>query len=539
LESDVLGSVGYKNDVRVGVVGCGAWGASHLRTWSALGCLEAAADLDPIKRDAVCTNYPGVECRASIEPLLIGNTIDAIVIATPAATHAELALQALEAGKDVLVEKPLALSVADAEKLAETAEERGRILMVDHVLEYHPAVVRLRQLLGDGTLGRIRYMYSHRLNLGLVRTEESALWSFAPHDLALLHGMVGDAPDTVACHGGAYLNPEVADVTLTTLSFPGSIRAHVFVSWLHPFKEHRFIVVGEREMAVFDDTEPWAEKLTRYPHLVEWVDGRVPIARRAEAIREPLVEIEPPRAACEHFLECIRTRRRPRTDAASGLAVIRVLDAADRSLAAGGVPIQLNPSVMASVFIHPTATVDPGAEVLAGTRIWHYSHVMGGARIGRDCVLGQNVFVASRVRIGNRVKIQNNVSVYEGVELEDDVFCGPSAVFTNVINPRAAIERKDEFRPTLVQQGATIGANATIVCGLTIGCHALVGAGAVVTRDVPDHALVIGVPARLEGFVCTCGDRLDFVDEKSTFVCGTCGRSYRRTSQDQVIEDSS
>jgi UDP-2-acetamido-3-amino-2,3-dideoxy-glucuronate N-acetyltransferase len=173
--------------------------------------------------------------------------------------------------------------------------------------------------------------------------------------------------------------------------------------------------------------------------------------------------------------------------------------------------------------IHPTAIVDPGARIGEGSRIWHWVHVCAGARIGRNCSLGQNVFVANGVVIGDNVKIQNNVSVYEGVTLEDDVFCGPSMVFTNVLNPRAAISRKDEYRPTLVGRGATLGANATVICGHGIGRHAFVGAGAVVCDDVPDHALMLGVPARRRGWMCECGLQLT---RKGAAVACACGRCY-------------
>lgn len=178
-------------------------------------------------------------------------------------------------------------------------------------------------------------------------------------------------------------------------------------------------------------------------------------------------------------------------------------------------------------FIHSSAIVDPGATLGCGTRVWHFVHVCAGARIGNDCSLGQNVFVANDVVIGNRVKIQNNVSLYDAVTLEDDVFCGPSMVFTNVFNPRAALERKHEYRPTLVRRGATIGANATIVCGVTIGCHAFVGAGAVVTRDVPDFALVAGVPARQSGWISRHGERLALTPGRDgSAICRHSGERY-------------
>ncbi|MGI6241163.1 MAG: acyltransferase [Candidatus Omnitrophota bacterium] len=179
------------------------------------------------------------------------------------------------------------------------------------------------------------------------------------------------------------------------------------------------------------------------------------------------------------------------------------------------------------IFVHPSAVVDLGAKIGKGTRIWHFSHVMGGAEVGENCILAQNVFVASGAVIGNGVKIQNNVSVYKAVTLEDYVFCGPSAVFTNVINPRSEIERKNEYKPTLVKKGATLGANCTVVCGTTIGRYAFVGAGAVITKDVPDHALVVGSPARLAGWVCRCGEKLSL--KKNRFVvCKHCGKTYQR-----------
>ena len=174
--------------------------------------------------------------------------------------------------------------------------------------------------------------------------------------------------------------------------------------------------------------------------------------------------------------------------------------------------------------IHPTAIVDDGARIGAGTRIWHWTHVCASARIGNDCSLGQNVFVGPNTRIGNNVRIQNNVSIYEGVELDDDVFCGPSMVFTNVINPRSHVPRKHTFRPTRVQRGASIGANATLVCGVTIGAYAMIGAGAVVSRDVPPHALVSGVPARRRGWICWCGEKLAGT---GVVTCTHCARRYR------------
>jgi len=182
------------------------------------------------------------------------------------------------------------------------------------------------------------------------------------------------------------------------------------------------------------------------------------------------------------------------------------------------------------IFVHDTARVDDPASLGEGTKVWHYTHVMAGARIGKGCILGQNVFVASRVVVGDGVKIQNNVSLYDGVTIEDEVFLGPSCVLTNVSNPRAAIDRKGDLEPTLVRRGATVGANATIVCGVTIGCHAFIGAGAVVTSDVPDYALMLGVPARRRGWMSRAGHRLRETDPRGDWICPVTGEQYREAA---------
>jgi len=184
-------------------------------------------------------------------------------------------------------------------------------------------------------------------------------------------------------------------------------------------------------------------------------------------------------------------------------------------------------------FVHPSSYIDENVEIGEGTKIWHFCHILRNTKIGKNCVLGQNVMVGPNVKIGDRVKIQNNVSVYEGVELEDEVFCGPSMVFTNVINPRAFIERKHEFKKTLVKRGATLGANCTIVCGVTIGRYALVGAGAVVTKDVKDYALVVGIPARQIGWVCKCGVTLKN-KVGDTYVCSSCGSTYKEKNGELI-----
>ncbi|NQV81111.1 MAG: oxidoreductase, partial [Alphaproteobacteria bacterium] len=412
--------------------------------------------------------------------------------------------------------------------LVALAHDKSRILMVGHLLQYHPAFLTLRSMVRDGRLGRLQYLYSNRLNLGKVRREENILWSFAPHDLSMILSLVGALPETVSATGSYYLHRTIADVTTTQMSFPGGQSAHVFVSWLHPYKEQKLVVVGDQGMAVFDDGEPWDSKLSLYPHRIEWREG-MPVPNKADREPVPLDQDEPLKLECAHFLECIVTRRTPRTDGAEGVAVLRVLDAAERSMTSGH-PVSLTTSGD-DVFVHDTARVDRPSTIGAGTKIWHYSHVLSGSTLGAGCVVGQNVSIGPDVKIGSDCKIQNNVSVYKGVTLEDGVFCGPSCVFTNVRNPRAEVNRRDEFSPTMVRRGATIGANATIVCGTELGPYCMIGAGAVVTHDVPAFALVAGVPARRIGWVSHTGDRLG-----ADLICPRSGRRYRENKPDKLEE---
>jgi predicted dehydrogenase len=241
------------------------------------------------------------------------------------------------------VEKPLTLEVEEGERLVELARERRRVLMVGHLLEYHPAVLRLRELIDSGELGDLRYIYSNRLNLGKVRREENILWSFAPHDIALILRMVGSMPSRVSATGGAYLQSHIADVTVTNLEFPTGVRAHIFVSWLHPYKEQRLVVVGGKKMAVFDDVKK-ADKLVVYDQGVEMVNGE-PVMRQHGGLVESLAAGEPLRRQCLQFLDSIQTGERPLTDGESGLQVLRVLDAAERSLAADGTPVEMKEKV--------------------------------------------------------------------------------------------------------------------------------------------------------------------------------------------------
>lgn len=328
-----------QNAPSIAVVGAGYWGINHVRNFYELGALSAVCDTNEVSLAAIAEKFPAIRVETDFEKVMADRRIQGVVIATPAEMHYPMADAAIRAGKDLLVEKPLTLDLAQATRLVETAKDRGSILMVGHLLEYHPAIIRLRELIASGTLGKLRYIYSNRLNLGKVRREENILWSFAPHDIAIILRLVGSMPDRVAASGGTYLQPHIADVTVTNLEFPTGVQSHIFVSWLHPYKEQRLVVVGSKRMAVFDDVRR-VDKLVIYDQRVEFVDGE-PVARKSDGVAEALEAGEPLRRECLHFLKCIQSRERPLTDGESGLRVLKVLAAAEQSLASGGVPIEM------------------------------------------------------------------------------------------------------------------------------------------------------------------------------------------------------
>jgi len=492
----------------IAVIGTGYWGKNLVRNFYNLGVLHSVCDVNQNAVNYFTKEYPGTDGITSFPEILSNNDIKGVVIATPASTHAALAREALLAGKDVYVEKPLCLDEEDGAELNRLAGEKERILMVGHLLWYHNGILKLKELIDKGELGRIRYIYSNRLNIGKLRREENVLWSFAPHDISVILGLTNEIPISIQAQGGNFLHQKIADTTVTLLNFASGIQAHIFVSWLHPFKEQKLVVVGDKKMAVFDDTAPWPEKLTLYPHTVEW-EANIPVAHKADAQMIGLEEAEPLRAECQAFLDAIDRRISPYTDGYEGLRVLSILNHCQKAMETGAKTTVTFGESKREYFCHETALVDENVQIGSGTKIWHFSHIMPGSAIGSNCNIGQNVTIGPKAVIGNGCKIQNNISIYEGVELEDYVFCGPSMVFTNVYNPRCEFPRKGEYRKTLVKKGATIGANATIICGITIGKYAFVAAGAIVRQNVPDFAMVVGNPARQVGWMSRFGEKLD------------------------------
>jgi UDP-2-acetamido-3-amino-2,3-dideoxy-glucuronate N-acetyltransferase len=321
--------------VKIGVIGTGYWGRNLVRNFNALGALAGICDTNSAALDAIAKDYPEIPRFGSVEDLLAQSEIGAVAISTPAITHGQIACDALAANKHVFVEKPLCLDLAEAGDMELQADEAGRVLMVGHLMLYHPAFRALRAAVLDGNIGKLRYIYSTRLSLGKIRREESALWSFAPHDISMILALANRIPRQVLTNGGAYLSAGVADTTLSHFTFSDNLQAHIFVSWLHPFKDHRLVVVGSDGMIVFDDVRSGPEKLLLYPHEIDWKD-EIPTIMKAEGLPLAYDTTEPLRNECSHFLNCIERGVRPESDAAEGRRVLSVLDACQRSLTGGG-----------------------------------------------------------------------------------------------------------------------------------------------------------------------------------------------------------
>lgn len=337
------------DQIGIAVVGTGDWGANLVRNFASVkgAKLTALCDNDPGRLAKTAALYPGVKTYASIEALLKAEDVQAVVVSASAVSHYPLAKPVLESGRDVYVEKPLALQVDQAEELVRLAKTRNRILMVGHLLLYHPGVQFLKKMVKNGELGELFYIYCQRVNLGKVRKDENALWSFAPHDLSVVLHLLEMEPLDVVARGSAFLQPKVEDVVFVDLRFPGGKMAHVHVSWLDPHKLRKFTVVGSQKMVVFDDMEA-SEKIRIYDKGVD-KSGQVvsygdSLTVRTGDILIPKISLqEPLRIECQHFVDCVRDRRTPLTDGLDGLRVVKVLDAAQKSLERGGAPVAIAP----------------------------------------------------------------------------------------------------------------------------------------------------------------------------------------------------
>ncbi|MFZ5975451.1 MAG: Gfo/Idh/MocA family oxidoreductase [Bacillota bacterium] len=506
---------------RICVVGGGQWGEIHIRTLHGMGCLRGIVECRESRLAELVGRFGGVKGHACIEDSL-GEQYDGYILATPTGTHFELGAALLREGKNVLIEKPFTLTSEHSQILVELARTHGCRLMVGHQLVFHPAIMKMHQLIEEGVIGKALYAYSTRLSFGIVHEQENVLWSFASHDIAVFNYLLGRMPCDIVADGGCFLKQGVDDMAAFTLTYHQSVKVHVFVSWLHPFKQHRLIIVGEEGMLAFEDS---ASDFNIYFHRkkIRWEEDRL-LVRDEGAMPIRYDMGAPLRKELEHFVGNLDSEITV-CDGQSGHDTICLLEKISEKIVYRKTEVVRKGGT--TFFAHESVFIEREVVIGTNTKIWHFSRVQKGARIGSGCTIGQNVFIDANVRIGNSVRIENSVSLYAGVELEDHVFCGPGVVFANEKTPRCRHPRDAEgFGKTVVRIGATIGANATIICGNTIGRFAFVAAGAVVTTDVLDHELVMGVPARHAGWVCECGGRLS-----GSLICGRCGKCYHETHE--------
>lgn len=333
--------------VQIAVVGVGSWGKNLARNFHQLpdANLRYVCDVDRAKLDQLARQLPGTQLMTDLDVVLRDPLVQAVAVATPAPRHHAICKMALEAGKDVFVEKPFTLEIEHAKELIRLAETGGRVLMVGHLLEYHPVVTRLRDMIRRDELGKLHYIYSQRVNLGTIRGDENALWNFAPHDISVIMFLLGYSPTDVAARGQCYLQKGVEDVVFLSMNFDDRAMAHVHVSWLDPHKIRKLTIVGDRRMAVFDDLEA-TEKLRIYDKGAQISQDYNTFAEyvglRFGDITMPYIKVgEPLQIECRHFLDCVRTRKQPLSDGHDGLRVVTVLDAAQKSLRLNGEPVRL------------------------------------------------------------------------------------------------------------------------------------------------------------------------------------------------------
>jgi len=461
----------------IGIIGCGYWGNNIIRECYNLNILKIICDKDINILNKFKELYD-VDITTNFDDLLNSN-INAIIISLPTELHYEYAKKTIENKKHVFIEKPMTSNLKEAKELVKLAKEYNVKIMVGHILNYHPCIIKIKELINNNIIGNIRNITCNRLNLGRFRKYENVLWSFAPHDISIILSICNKLPDKLYCHGKDILRKGIHDITNTFLEYDKeNIYININVNWLNPFKEQKMIITGEKGMIVFDDTLEINKILLYKNELTE--------IKKTDGVIIEYENLNPLKTEIEHFINCYKNNKEPLTNGEEGLKVLQVLELLTESLYGNGKIINLNNN------FHQSSIIESN-NIGYNTKIWHFCHITPSAIIGNNCNIGQNCYIAGK--IGNNCKIQNNVSVYKGVECGDYVFLGPSCVFTNDKYPDAKISKNGNYLKTIIEDEVTIGANATILPGIRIGKNAFIGAGAVVTKDVLPYSTVIGNPA--------------------------------------------
>lgn len=312
----------------IALVGCGHWGKNLLRNFYELGTLRAICDPNEEIARTFSDKYK-VDCL-SYDEILINKNINGVVLAVPAPLHATMAIEAMNAGKHVFVEKPLALNEVEANEMIANSLKNNVQLMVGHLLQYHPVFIKIREIIKSNKLGKLNYIYSNRLSFGKVRSEENVIWSFAPHDISMILSLTPKNPLSVRAESSCILNKSIADKALVQIDFESNLKAHISISWLHPYKEQKLVIIGSKGSLVFDDTKEWDEKLIVYPHEID-LSKKLPLIQQSSASYIQVKKSEPLKNECKHFLDVVNNFIKPLTNGEEGLAVLKILNAADKS----------------------------------------------------------------------------------------------------------------------------------------------------------------------------------------------------------------
>ena len=489
----------------IGLIGGGYWGKNLIREFNSIGALHTICDINEEALAEYSKSYPDIKTTVNWQDVLNDSDITAVCISLPAELHYSFCKKSLLAGKDAYVEKPIALDIKEAEELVLIAKENEKILMVGHLLHYHPCIEKIKEMVKQDKIGKIKNITANRLNLGIFRVQENVLWSFAPHDISVILSLCNNKlPESVQCTGKDNITKGIHDITNSILYFNDTY-VNINVNWLNPYKEQKMSIIGEKGMILFDDMEK-ENKITYFPEYINFTSdinhSPIPVKNNGVNIKVDLSK-SPLLKECEHFIDCCITRNNPITDGEEGLRVLKVLNYLQQSLEKKKEIVIENKEY----FTHPTAMVDEGAMIGEGTKIWHHSHICKGAIIGKNCNIGQNVFIADKAVLGDNCKVQNNVSIYAGVKAGNHVFFGPSCVLTNDINPRGMYSKNNQYIKTIIEDGVTLGANCTIVCGNTLGKHCLIGAGSVICKNVEPYSIMVGNPGKKIGHIDEKGNR--------------------------------
>lgn len=493
----------------LGLVGGGYWGKNLVREFYNTGKLKIVCDLDEELLNKYSTMYPGILLTNDYDKMLQNEEITMVCVSVPVKLHYTFTLKALEAGKHVYVEKPYTLDILEARRLNAFAQEKGLTIMVGHLLHYHDVVKQIKTILKSSSVGKIKSITCNRKSHGIYRTFENVLWSFAVHDISVILSLCeAKAKDVnmLSCTGHDYITPGIHDIVNIALNVNG-IYVNINVDWNCPNKEQCMTIVCEKAIIVFDDVEPVNKLKVVYNYKSESDFG--PVANKSEYEIFSYEGKSPLQNECEYFLQCIESNIKPITNGEEAIEVLKVLKMCDKALTVSNsltsssygsdvVSLFSLTDYISDFFVHEDATIE-STSIGRGTKVWRWTHIAKSGVVGENCNIGQGCFIAGT--LGNGCKVQNNVSIYKGVVAGNNVFFGPSCVLTNDLNPRCEHSKGGQYVETIIEDGATLGANCTIVCGHRIGKYALIGAGAVVTKDVPDYAVIVGNPGKQIGTI--------------------------------------